>query len=162
MELPQFVAAFIKTLSDIISSPVLRIGTKNGRPYADIVWQDKPHQSIDQRIEKIDAARANLADAIAAIDELKAAANSNKADLNDALAQLNQAQAEKTAAERDLEVVKKIADSDIEVFRKLAGVPSSSHIAKERALGFLFGVIASLVASGLWWLIARAWPVLKS
>lgn len=93
MELPSLVAAFLKTLSDILSSPVLRIGTKNGRPYADIVWEESPTQSIDQRIEKIDAARANLADALSAIDELKQAANSNKADLEEAISQLNQAQA---------------------------------------------------------------------
>ena len=130
MDLPSLVAAFIKTLSDFLSSPVLRIGTKNGRPYADIVWKDQPSQSIDQRIEKIDAARANLADALAAVDELKKAANSNKADLEEAISQLNQTQAAKTAAQHDLNTVRKIADSDVGVFRKLAGVPSTSQIAK--------------------------------
>ena len=162
MELPSLLAAFIKTLSDVLTSPVLRIGTKNGRPYVDIVWTDQPSQSIDQRIEKIDAARANLADALAAIDELKLAASSNKTDLEDAISQLNQTQAAKLAAERDLSLVRKIADSDVEAFRKLAGVPSRSQVAKERALGFVFGVVASLLASGLWWLIARMWPILKS
>lgn len=162
MELPSFVAVFLKTLVDVLSSPVLRIGTENGRAFADIVWKDQPSLSIDQRIEKIDTARANLADALAAIDELKQAASLNKADLEEAVSQLNQTHAARSEAERDLRGVRKIAESDVDVFRKLAGVPSRSQVAKERALGFLFGVIASLIASGLWWFIATMWPVLKS
>jgi hypothetical protein len=162
MELPQLVAAFLNTLSDVLSQPVLRIGTKNGRPYADIVFESAPRQSIDDRIAKIDAARSNLAEALSAIDELKSAANANKADLEAALEQLGQTQAAKTAAERELGAVRKIADADIEVFQRLAGVPTRSQVAKERALGFLFGVIASLLASGVWWSIAKFWPIFRS
>jgi hypothetical protein len=162
MELPHIIAAFLKTVSDVLSQPVLRIGTRNGRPYADIVFESTPRQSIDERIAKIDAARANLAEALSAIDELKAAANANKADLEAALEQLGQTQEAHSAAVRELSVVRQIADSDVEVFRRLAGVPSPSQIAKERALGFLFGVVASLLASGLWWAIAKLWPIFKS
>lgn len=162
MELPRIVAVFLKTLVDVMSQPVLRIGTKNGIPFADIVFDSLPRQSIDDRIAKIDAARANLAEALDAIDELKIAAKDNKADLEAALEQLGQTHAAKFAAERELSVVRKIADSDVEVFRRLAGVPSTSQIAKERALGFIFGVIASLLASGIWWLIANVWPIFKS
>lgn len=162
MELPRIVAAFLSTLTAAMSQPVLRIGTRNGRPYADIVFDSAPRQSIDERIAKIDAARANMAEALSAIDELKEAANTNKADLEAALEQLGQTRAAKSAAERELNVVRKIANSDVEVFRRLAGVPSRSQVAKERALGFVFGVIASLLASGLWWLIAKLCPVFKS
>lgn len=162
MELPYFAAAFLKTVVDVMSKPVLRIGTKGGVPFADVVFEDEPRQTVDERIAKIDAARANLADALVAIDELKAAANANKADLETALEQLGRTQAEHDAATRELELVRQVANSDVETFQRLAGVPSKSQIAKERALGFLFGVIASLLASGIWWAAAKLWPYLKT
>jgi hypothetical protein len=162
MELPYIVAAFLKTLTDVMSKPVLRIGTMNGVPFADIVFDDKPRQTIDERIAKIDAARNNLADALIAIDELKAAAGTNKADLEVALEQLGRTQAEHTAARKELELVRQVANSDVETFQRLAGVPSKLHIAKERALGFVFGVLASLLASGIWWAVTKLWPYLKT
>ena len=162
MELPYLAAAFIKTLSDVLSKPVMRIGTKNGLPYVDVVFEETPRQTIDERIAKIDAARSNLAEAISAIDELKAAANSNKADLESALERLGQTQAKHDDAKRELELVRQVASSDVETFQRLAGVPSKSQIAKERALGFVFGVLASLIASVVWWLLTKYWPYLKT
>ncbi|MEO8390547.1 hypothetical protein [Polaromonas sp.] len=162
MELPYIVAVFLKTLVDVVSKPVLRIGTMNGIPFADIIFDDEPRQTIDERIAKIDAARSNLADALVAIDELKAAASANKADLEVALEQLGRTQAEHNAARKELELVRQVANSDVETFQRLAGVPSKSQIAKERALGFVFGVIASVFASGIWWGVTKLWPYLKT
>ena len=97
-----------------------------------------------------------------AIDEIKAAAGANKADLEAALEQLGRTQAEHNAARRELELVRQVANSDVETFQRLAGVPSKSQIAKERALGFVFGVIASLLASGIWWGAVKLWPYLTT
>lgn len=160
MELPYIAAAFLKTLVDVFSKPVLRIGTLNGIPFADIVFEDNSRQTVDERIAKIDAARENLSEALAAIDELKAAATANKLDLEEALANLGKTHAEQAAARRELDLVRKVADSDVEAFQRIAGVPSRTQIAKERALGFAFGVIASLLASAIWWLGAKLWVYL--
>ncbi len=33
---------------------------------------------------------------------------------------------------------------------------------KERAIGFLLGVAASLVAAAIWWLATEVWPILRT
>jgi hypothetical protein len=79
-----------------------------------------------------------------------------------AIERLSTAQAERVAAERELQAVRAIAQNDVAVFQKLAGVPSKIDIAKERVVGFVLGVLASVAASGVWWLVTRAWPMLRS
>jgi hypothetical protein len=155
MKLPYPVAAILKHLVDFMSEPVMRIGTRNGVPFAEIVFKEEFRQTVDERITKIDSARANLAEALIAIDELKAAASANKADLEMVLQQLGKTNAEHSAAKQKLVLVRQVANSDVETFQRMAGVPSKSQIVKERVLGFVFGVIASLAASGLWWIGAK-------
>lgn len=41
-------------------------------------------------------------------------------------------------------------------------VNSPTARKKERALGFFFGVFASLFAAALWWAAAILWPILKT
>lgn len=161
MEMPSFIAnALVKAL-DIWTFPIFRFGIRNGRPYAELLLDDAPHEGIDARLEKIEVARKNLADALDAMDELRAAAESNKAELANALQRLSDAKEQRASAERELKEVQSIAQADVEVFRRLAGVPSKLEIAKERFIGFLIGLLASIVASGLWWVFAKLWPVLK-
>ena len=91
--------------------------------------------SIDERLAKIDIAKTNLSEALKAIDEIKTEAESNKKESEN--------------------TVRKLASSDIESFRKVAGILSPSQIKRERIIGFVSGVIASIVASGLVWLIVK-------
>lgn len=62
--------------------------------------------------------------------------------------------------------LRKLAEVDVEAFRKVAGVPTQLQMAKERfrerAYGFLLGVLASVVASAIWWLLAKYVPALRS
>lgn len=104
-------------------------------------------QSLDDRIAKIDSARENLQDAIYAIDELRRQAQGNKAELQDALWQLAAMEQKKSAANAELEALKKIAGADTEAFRRVVGIPTSKDIWRERAVGFGSGIIASIIAS---------------
>lgn len=98
-----------------------------------------------------EVARRNLAEALEAIDELKSAAEANQAELAIALERLRDAQDQRAAAEKEVKAVQSIAQADVEVFRKLAGVPSKMEIAKERLIGFILGVLASVI----WWALAK-------
>lgn len=152
------VAAALAKALDLWTTPILRVGFQDGKPTVDYFPERTERASVDERILKIDAARKNLHDAIDAIDELKVAAEQNKAELASAIERLNDAKLQQDAAQRELEAVRDIAQSDIEVFKKLAGVPSQRQIAKERFIGFLIGIAASIAAAGLWqlgaWLLA--------
>ena len=121
-----------------------------------------PRQSIDERIEQIESARLSLVEALGAIDELKLGAERNKLELASTLQALAATQTQSASAEKELETLREIARSDIAVFQKLAGVPSRREVAKERFIGFLVGVAASVLASALWWGLSKCWPLLRT
>lgn len=158
MELSPLIARVLVKALDLWTTPVFSFGVRNGKPFVEFLPTDSPRGSIDERIAKIDAARHNLAEALEAIDELKATAEINKAEVASALERLDEAQNQKAAAEKELQAVRAIAQTDVEVFKKLAGVPSKTDIAKERLVGFLIGVTASIFASIIWWGLTRYWP----
>lgn len=133
------------------TTPLLEIGLQDGKVQVEFGPGKIKTPGIDERIAQIDIAKKSLEAALSAIDELKTTAHRNREDLNEALNHLRQVGEDKTAAERELSSIKQIAQTDIEVFRKLAGVPSRADVAKERFIGFIFGVVTSLIASGLWW-----------
>jgi hypothetical protein len=153
-----FISILVNTILDIWTKPVLRLKIEDGKPSVELFPHTSPVVSIDERIQRIDAARQNLAEALDAMDELKIAAEQNKAELATAIERLDAARQERASAEKELQGVREIAQSDIEVFKKLAGVPSKLEIAKERLLGFLFGVLASVVASMIWWGLTKFLP----
>ena len=162
MEIPSFVARALVKAYDIWTMPALRFGFRNGHTYTELLPDRIPPEPIDRRIAMIDNARHNLLDALSAIDELKTSAELNKAELASALEHLGKAQLERASAEREVEAIRVVAQTDIVAFQKLANVPSRSQIARERLIGFGLGILASVVASGVWWLIARFWPLLRS
>lgn len=162
MELPTILASALYKGLELWTTPVLRFRIRPDRVLVEFMPKDSPRQNIDERIAKIEAARHNLTEALGAIDELKLAAEKNKAELAEALQRLTSTQAQKAHAEKELQTVREIAQSDVEVFKKLAGVPSQTEIAKERFVGFLLGITASVLASGIWWLLSKEWPLLKT
>jgi len=84
-------------------------------------------------------------------DELRDEADRNKQDLAKALAELSTVQVNKATAERELYAVKEAVNVDIEVFRSLARIPNDAQIKRERLMGFITGVLASIIASAIWW-----------
>lgn len=101
---------------------------------------------IDLRIVKIDEARANLQEALSALADLSQEAERNKNELSSALARLHEARAAHASETEQLNQIKTIAQSDIDAFRRMAGIAP----ARERIIGFLAGIFASLVAAGIW------------
>ena len=65
-------------------------------------------------------------------------------------------QQQKSAAEKELSTLRAIADGGIDTLRKLARIPTESELRRERYVGFISGVLASLLAafvySGIAWL----------
>lgn len=101
---------------------------------------------IDARIAKIDEAKANLQEALTALGELSADAERNKAELTRALEGLQEARAAHASEAEQLNQIKNIAQSDVEAFRRIAGIAPM----RERIIGFVAGVFASLFAAAIW------------
>jgi hypothetical protein len=108
-------------------------------------------KSVDERVARLDEARNALMEGLQAIDELRDEADRNKQDLATALAELSTVQVSKATAERELYAVKEAVNVDIEVFRSLARIPNEAQIKRERLMGFITGVLASIIASAIWW-----------
>lgn len=145
----------IATVLRIWTMPIFRFGVRNDRVIVDIFPATGEATSIDDRLAQLDVARKNVEGALTAIDEMKAVAERNRAELHEALAQIDEIRADRNAAESELHVVRQIAQADIGVFRKLAGLPTRVQIARERFLGFVLGVISSLVAAAIMQALAR-------
>jgi hypothetical protein len=100
----------------------------------------------DERIAKIDVARENLQDALSALAELKTEAEQNKIALDEAIRRLDETKAGHAKEAQQLRQIRAIAEADIATFRRMAGI----NPARERFVGFLGGVAASLIAAGVW------------
>ncbi|MBC6904508.1 hypothetical protein DWB84_03380 [Saccharophagus sp. K07] len=105
--------------------------------------------SLDERLKKLDVAKESLEESLSAIEDLKLEASRNKVELEVALERLSFLEREKASAEEELKEIRKIAESDSQVFRKLAGVPGQNEIFRERIIGLVTGVFASVLAAGL-------------
>jgi hypothetical protein len=113
-------------------------------PAVKVQWAES--KTRDERIAKIDVARENLQDALAALGDLKAEAEHNQIALNEAIQKLDATKAGHAFETKQLEQVREIAEADIAAFRRLAGI----NPTRERFIGFLGGVFASLIAAALW------------
>lgn len=115
-----------------------------------IQWEiNTTSQTIDERIEKLDDAKEALTQGLAAIDELHGDAKRHKKEVQKALLDLNALNSETEELEAKKESIAKILESEVSAFQDVAGIPSASQQSRDKILGFISGVIASLVASGL-------------
>jgi len=121
----------------------------------EVSFDRKVEESIDERIRKIDVARANLVDGLSAIDELRKSAEDNKKEVQAALEQLAVLEKDKAHLQEKLQSVRQVISSDVKAFREVAGIPSQSDIRKERIVGFVSGIVASIVASSVIYGIAK-------
>ncbi|SFD82511.1 hypothetical protein [Methylobacterium sp. 13MFTsu3.1M2] len=116
-------------------------------PIIERIISGEAEGSVDDRIRKIDAARDNLSDAIAAIDELRSQADDNKRDLQDALDRIAEAERRRESLAVELAALRQIAQADTQAFRRVVGLPTQADVWRERLLGFGSGILASVIAS---------------
>jgi len=139
------LALYIEWIAKILKRLRLRIAGGG----IEISFDRQVEESIDERIRKIAIARANLVDGLAAIDELRMSAEENKKEVQTALEQLAVMERDKADLQEKLQSVRQVISSDVQAFREVAGIPSKLDIRKERVVGFVSGVIASIVASAV-------------
>ncbi|MDF1740472.1 MAG: hypothetical protein P1U86_15030 [Verrucomicrobiales bacterium] len=123
-----------------------------------VEWEiNTTSKSIDKRIEKLDDAREALSQGLDAIDELRTDASRHKNEVKKALEELSDLSSETAELEAKKDSIAKVLDSEVSAFRDVAGIPSEVQRRRDKVLGFVSGVIASMVASGL--IYAGVWGV---
>jgi predicted ribosome quality control (RQC) complex YloA/Tae2 family protein len=138
----QFAKAMFKTVAPFYDAFTFGGFSNRYRRYFDA--------PITQRLQKIDEAKAALAEALEAIDDLQAEAETNSRALNQLQANLQAAEQEKSAVAGEVQALKSLAEIDADTVRKVLKLPTTFSIWRGHVLSFLLGIVGSLIASGLW------------
>ncbi|WP_105421846.1 hypothetical protein [Neorhizobium sp. T25_27] len=122
--------------------------------------------TVDQRIQKIDLARDNLAEALSAMDELKSSAEENRAELQRLQVALEKATAEKQDLSAYNQDLRKLAELEAESVRRALGMPTPREVLRSKVISFFAGVLVTILLSLLYDFAAKplflwAFPSLK-
>jgi hypothetical protein len=101
-------------------------------------------------IEKIEKTRAHLHDAISAVDTLKSEIQRKKAELDTLLDSIRMRSEEKLTLDQEREVAKKLLSEDAAKVRDVLGIQEIRLSRTHKVVGFFGGVLASLLAAGIW------------
>jgi hypothetical protein len=107
-------------------------------------------RSIDQRLEKINHARDNLREALAAVDELQDNAEESRKSLATVTAALAKAEQQEAALNAKLDSLRQLRNVDVDIARDVFGIPNAVDKWRERIWGFLFGILAGLLVTVGW------------
>src|SRR6476659_1279440 len=129
------IESFIEFVRRILKR--LKIGFDGRGIYVALKDEERPKGSIDERIAKIDIAKANLLEGLRAIEDLKQLAEANKKEAGDAIDQLDRLSRDKTHLEQELKAIRSVVNSDVTAFQRVAGVLGPAEIRRERLLGFV-------------------------
>jgi hypothetical protein len=162
------LSAYIELVARILKRIRVRVGWDGITFWVAKELKPVKPQDVDQRIAKIETARQNLLEGLEAIDDLKATAEANKVEVERVLADVARLKQDKKLIANEVESIRKIATSDIQTFRKVAGILGPAEVRRERVTGFISGVVASVLASGvvamlIWagkhlWRLYSTWP----
>ena len=109
-----------------------------------------PEKSIDERLAKIEVARAALLESLQAMEDLKVQAGENKRELAEALSRIEVLKEERLSAEREVDALRTVAKVDAGALKRLFEVPGQGRIWRERFYGLLSGILGSIIAALLW------------
>lgn len=138
----------IVNIVDSLKKLLIRSKIRVDLPF--IQWEiNTTSSSIDDRLSKLNDAKAALESGLQAIGELKVDATRHKSEVRSALEKLAQLTRETKVLEGQKEEIAEVLDSNISAFRMAVGIPSKAEQNKDKILGFISGVLASLVAAAL-------------
>jgi septal ring factor EnvC (AmiA/AmiB activator) len=152
MWLDAFVTFVAESIVNLISR--YRIKFDKGAVSFELKASSDP-KNVEHRLAKIESARESLSEALAAMDDLKAAAEENKRDLDRLNEAIISAQAEKEGLTAQLDTMKQLAALDSESVRQVLRVPGAVEMWRERIYGFGSGIVGSIVATYVWEWIAQ-------
>ncbi len=101
---------------------------------------------LGETLEKVSVAQQHLTDAIESIDVIRQQVVAERTQLDQLLAEVENKRAQYNEATSDLKATQNLLTQDQEKLRAALGVNSS----REKLIGFLSGIIASIIATAIW------------
>jgi hypothetical protein len=113
---------------------------------------------LGETLQKVETAQAHLTDAIESIDVIREQVVTERQELDGLLAEVQKKREQYKEATNDLETTQQLLNQDQEKLRTALGVNSS----REKIIGFVSGVIASIVATAIWVFGPKLWALVAS
>ena len=113
----------------------------------------KTEREFDVTFAKIEKARTNMAEAVTALDDLRDQYTTEQDRLTKLLAEVKEKRAEYATATSDLVKTRELLQRDQDSLRRILGI----NDRRSKIVGFISGVLASLVATALWFLLPKLW-----
>lgn len=108
-------------------------------------------------LKKVEAAQEHLTDALESIDVIREEVIGEKTKLDTLLAEVAAKRQEYEEASLDLETTQNLLNQDQDKLRSALGVNSS----RERIIGFISGIVASVIATAICVGLTKLWPLIK-
>ena len=113
---------------------------------------------LGETLEKVDEAQNHLTDAIESIDVIKHQVTMEREALDSLLGEVSKKREQYNKATSDLELTQELLNQDQDKLRIVLGFNSS----REKIVGFISGVIASILATAIWVAAPKMWNWLVS
>ena len=101
---------------------------------------------LGETLTKVETAQEHLTDAIVSIDIIRKQVILERTQLDTLLLEVENKKAQYNEASKDLKDAKQLLNQDQEKLRKVLGINSK----REKIIGFISGIIASLIAALIW------------
>lgn len=113
---------------------------------------------LGETLQKVEIAQEHLTDAIEAIDVIREQVVSERKQLDILLAEVEKKRTQYNEATNDLQTTQQLLNQDQEKLRTALGVNSS----REKIIGFLSGIVASIIATVIWVLGSKVWSYIAT
>ena len=112
-------------------------------------------ESYERTFKKIEAAQNNLSQAVEAIDNLKIEYTNESKRLEKLLQDVKKKREEYQNTSQELNFLQRLTNGEREQLRRSLGINEK----RSKVIGFVAGVLASLIASGLWLGVPKLWDL---
>jgi len=104
-------------------------------------------KNIEFDTAKLDAAKENINSALSEIQKMADYASNSKEELDKLKNEIDKIKSQKDAIESEVNDIAAIRDLESENIRNVFGIPTKWEKRKDVFFGFVFGIIASIIAS---------------
>lgn len=149
----RFINGLFETLFsglELYSKIFFDIGRLLGVPVPDLLQEDP----IDKRLNRLDEARTALSETLSAIEDLRDEIEKSKREHQGMLNELTNTLNSKKSAEAKLANLQDLLKADQDTLREIAAPRAS---IRQHTIGFILGVLASLVAATIWFFVPILW-----
>ena len=122
----------------------------------EIELRRKAETEFNATFQKIEKARENLTEAVTALDDLRDRYADEQERLTNLLNDVKQKRAEYDKATGDLTKTRELLRADQETLRRVLGI----NDRRSKIIGFVSGVLASLIATLLWFAGFKIWNLI--